>query len=187
MAESVSALGGAASEGLVRVAEIAPLGMVSLRGDLGQGALRAVVAEVTGYEVPPPLTAAGTSSSGVGWMSPDELLLFVAPGSAAVAVERIDEALADIHHLALDVSDARAALAIEGAASRDVLAKVTPIDLHPSAAPLGSFRRTRLAQIPAAIWIGEGGATVLCFRAVARYAFDVISTSARPGGEVEYY
>lgn len=187
MADSVSALGGAASEGLVRVSKIAPLGMVSLRADLGQGALRAVVAEVTGHEVPPPLMAAGSPASGVGWMSPDELLLFVAPGTAAVAVERIDEALAGIHHLALDVSDARTALALEGPASRDVLAKVTPIDLHPSAAPPDSFRRTRLAQIPAAIWMGEGGATVLCFRSVARYAFDVISTSARPGGEVGYH
>lgn len=187
MAESVSALGGAASEGMVRVTEIAPPGMVSLRGDLEQGALRAAVAEVTGHDVSPPLTAEGTPTSGVGWMSPDELLLFVAPGSAAAAVERIDEALAAIHHLALDVSDVRAALTLEGAATRDVLAKVTPIDLHPSAAPPGSFRRTRLAQVPAAIWIGEGGATVLCFRSVARYVFDVISTSARPGGELGYH
>ncbi len=57
--------------------------------------------------------------------------------------------------------------------------------MAPGAFEPGAFRRTRLAQIAAAIWLtGPETAHVLCFRSVARYAFDVLAAGAREGGEV---
>ncbi|MFW5881638.1 MAG: sarcosine oxidase subunit gamma, partial [Roseicyclus sp.] len=98
------------------------------------------------------------------------------------------EALSESHHLALNVSDARATFAVEGPAGalRDTLAKITPADM--GALGLAEMRRTRLQQVPAAIWFAsETEARVICFRSVARYVFDLLALSAREGGEVGFH
>jgi sarcosine oxidase subunit gamma len=92
------------------------------------------------------------------------------------------------HHLAVNVSDARAMFSLTGEAGplKDVLAKVTPADM--AALAPGEMRRTRLQQVPAAIWFESGTeARVVCFRSVARYVFDVLALSAKDGGAVGYH
>ena len=65
---------------------------------------------------------------------------------------------------------------------RGVLAKLTPANLHPDALATGEVRRTRLAQVPAAVWLrDEDTAELICFRSVARYVFDLLSNAARQG------
>ncbi len=54
------------------------------------------------------------------------------------------------HHLAADVSDARAVFRIEGAKADQVLAKLCPVDL--ATLEPGELRRTRAAQVAAAFW-----------------------------------
>ena len=50
------------------------------------------------------------------------------------------------------------------------------------------FRRTRMAQVPAAFWLDEAGNFhLICFRSVADYAFELLKVSAQPGGEVGLY
>lgn len=158
-----------------------PLGMIALRGALSDERLRAAVQAVTGVPVPDPLRIEGTSAQGAAWMSLDELLLFVTRDQIAAAVARLDEALAGTHHLVLDVSDLRAVLRIDGLAAREVLAKLTPADLHPEAFGPGAFRRTHLGQVAAAIWLEGQGARVLCFRSVADYALALLRQSAADG------
>lgn len=158
-----------------------PLGMVALRGDLGDDRLRDAVRALTGTEVPGPLRIEGGSARGAAWMSPDELLLFLPRDEVPAALARLAEALAGLHHLALDVSDLRACLALEGAQAREVLAKLTPADLHPDAFGPGSFRRTHLGQVAAGIWLEGGGARVVCFRSVADYALALLGQSAEDG------
>jgi sarcosine oxidase subunit gamma len=59
------------------------------------------------------------------------------------------------------------------------------VDMAPGAFGPGQFRRTRLAQIPAAIWMqDEGVMQIVCFRSVAQYAFDLLKNAATPGSEV---
>jgi sarcosine oxidase subunit gamma len=158
-----------------------PLGMIALRGDLEDGPLRAAVQAVMGVAVPDRLRIEGTSAQGAAWMSPDELLLFVPRDEVVNSVSRLGEALAGTHHLVLDVSDLRACLCLDGPAAREVLAKLTPADLHPDAFGPGSFRRTRLGQVAAAIWLEGQGARVLCFRSLADYALALLRQSARDG------
>lgn len=187
MSDLVSALDGATSQGLVTVRDLRPRGMVTLKGALDGDALREACAQVTGAAFPDALRASGEDRACL-WMAPDEVLLLLPRAEAGPAVERIGTALAGIHHLAVDVSDARAVLGIEGAALRDVLAKLTPADMAPAAFSPGMVRRTRLAQIPAAIWMRAGDrAEVLCFRSVARYAFDVLTQAAKPGSDVGFH
>ena len=158
-----------------------PLGMVALRGDLSSDALRSAVTALTGLPVPAPLRVEGTSQRGAAWMSPDELLLFLPREEVAAALASLGQALAGTHHLVLDVSDLRACIAVEGAEAREALAKLSPADLHPEAFGPGAFRRTRLGQVAAGIWLEGQGARVVCFRSVADYALALLRQSAADG------
>jgi sarcosine oxidase subunit gamma len=189
MSEAASALSGAAFDGLVRVEEAGLRGMVTLRADLGAAKVGKAVKAAVGVDVPGPRRAAFAGDRGALWMSPDELLLVTPHGQAPAAVAGLAKALAGIHHLAVEVSDARAVFRLTGDldAVREVLAKLTPADLRPGVFEAGEVRRTRLAQAAAAFWIEDGGVTLVCFRSVARYVFDLLANAAAPGGEVRYW
>lgn len=184
MSEAVSALNGATFEGYVKVSEAGLRGMVTLRADLSQPKVKAAVKKLVGVDVPGIRKIALKDGRGAGWMSPDELLLLVPYEAAGATVAALAKALAGVHHLAADVSDARAAFRVEGASAREVLAKLSPTDLAPDRFAEGELRRTRLAQVAGAFWIEDGGFTVVCFRSAARYVFDILKLSATPGGEV---
>ena len=86
------------------------------------------------------------------------------------------------HHLAVDVSDARAVFRVEGEKAHQVLAKLSPVDFD-MLAP-GELRRTRTAQVAAALWHQDQGFTLVCFRSVASYVMGLLSHSAQPGSEL---
>lgn len=187
MAETRSAVPGAASDGVVRVAEAGLRGMVTLRVDLGAATVTKAVRDAVGVEVPGVRRAVLAGDRGALWMSPDELLLLVPYADAPAAALRVAEALAEVHHLAVDVSDARAVFRLTGDldAVREVLAKLTPADLSPAAFGQGEVRRTKLGQVAAAFWIEEDGITLVSFRSVAQYVFDLLSNAAER--EVGYW
>jgi sarcosine oxidase, subunit gamma len=188
MSEARSALPGASFHGLVRIEDAGLRGMVTLRADLSAAKVRAAVKKVAGVELPAMRRVTLDGARGALWMSPDELLLLVPHGEAALAVESLSKALAGVHHLAAEVSDARAVFRIEGAAWRDVLAKLTPADLRPGAFAPGEVRRTRLAQVPAAFWMtGAESVELVCFRSLARYVFDLLSNAADPAAPVGHF
>jgi sarcosine oxidase subunit gamma len=183
---AVSAVPGAEAQGLVSLREMGLQGMVSLRADLS-GAVRAVK-RVTGADMPEARRMTEGQGCRVAWMSPDELLILCDHAQASKLAFDLTEALTGQHHLALDVSDARAMFSVTGEAGRlrDVLSKITPADI--GALPAGEMRRTRLQQVAGAIWFeSETEARVICFRSVARYVFDLLAMSARDGGAVGYH
>ena len=182
----MSALPGAAADGTVSVREMGLQGMVSLRCDLA--AAGDAVRSVTGAAMPGPLEITTGEGTRVAWMSPDEILVLCDHDRADALCAGLSGVLASTHHLAVNVSDARAIFAVEGPRGplRDTLAKITPADIG-ALAP-GEMRRTRLQQVAAAIWFeSETEARVICFRSVAQYVFDLLAISARDGGEVGYH
>ncbi len=150
--------------------------MIAIRADLSADG--AAIARAVGAPLPQPLRFEVGEGRGLGWMSPDELLATCGYDAAPALAQAVRDALAGRHALVATVSDMRSAFAVEGDGARDVLAKLSPADLTARAAPPGAFRRTRLAQIPAAIRMEEGGATVLCFRSHARHAYDILRAAA---------
>ena len=184
MSEAVSALAGEVFEGYVRVAEAGLRGMITLRADLADAKVKAAVRKVAGVDLPEARRIALKGAKGAGWMSPDELMILVPYAEAGAAVAALEKALAGVHHLVAGVSDARVVFRVEGAAAREVLAKLSPADVSPGALAEGELRRTRLAQVPGAFWAEDGGFTVVAFRSVAQYVFDILKLSATPGGEV---
>lgn len=164
---------------LATVTRAAPRGMITLRGDLSDAKLIAVVKTLTGQGVPKAGRIAGDGQSGVAWMSPDELLIMVPYERVAEAVAQVSEALAGSHHLAVDVSDARAVFTLVGENAHEVLARLSPVDLHVDRFAIGDFRRTRIAQIAAAFWRHESGFDVVCFRSVGDYAEQLMCNAAQ--------
>ena len=185
MSEARSALNGARFEGSAVIAEAPLVGMVSLRGDLSDATLQQAVAEMTGAAMPAPRAMETGASGSIAWMSPDELLILVPHREAPELVRRLSEALSDQHAMVVEVSDARAVFTVTGAAAREVLAKLAPVDMAPGRFNVGEIRRTRIAQVAAAFWLSaDDQITVVCFRSVAQYVFDLLKGAAQPGGEV---
>lgn len=182
MSNAVSALQGAFSSGIVSVSEGGLRGMVTLKADLA--AVAKAVKAVTGQEMPE-ARRINEGAMSVAWMAPDEILILCGHAEADRVVAELSEQLSKTHHLAVNVSDARAVFVLEGAAVQDVLGKLTPADL--SALAPKEIRRSRLAQIPAAFWISGNSATIICFRSVAQYAYDLLSNAAKSSGEVGYH
>ncbi|MDA5555535.1 sarcosine oxidase subunit gamma [Shimia sp. MMG029] len=188
MSNAVSALSGAKSQGFATVEETGLRGMITLRGDLASAEIASAVKAATGADVPAQRKVSVGDKGAVAWMSPDELLVIVAYDEALSVTAQLTEALAGVHSAVTNVSDARAVFRISGDASRDVLAKVAPVDFASDAFGVGDMRRTRISQVAAAIWGNEDGSfEIICFRSVAQYVFDVLRISAAEGGEVGFY
>jgi sarcosine oxidase subunit gamma len=190
MSEPVTTLNRAVAEAgqTIRIVDRGPVGQVALRGDLKSKALAGAVKAGVGVAVPAALQSAFAGDQGAVWMSPDELLLFTAYDEAGALVASLDAALAGQHYLALDVSDARAVLTLDGAAVPEVLAKGAPLDLSNAGFPVGTARRTHLAGIAVGFWRkAETEWEIVCFRSYAQHLFDWLVAASVAGSEVDYY
>ncbi|MBI1218740.1 MAG: sarcosine oxidase subunit gamma [Rhodobacteraceae bacterium] len=188
MSDIVSALGGARSEGFATVEEIGPVGMITLRGAQDSAALQAAVKAAVGVGLPAARRIELDADRGAGWMSPDELLLLLPYAAVSETLAALTQALSGEHALAVDVSDARAVFRIRGPQAREVLMKLCPVDLSPAAFAPGELRRTRAAQVAAAFWIsGPDEFTLVSFRSVGRYVFDLLANAAASGSAVGVY
>ena len=181
MSEPTSALMNRQTGGSVQVRDAGLTGMISLRGDLSNGKLANAVKSVAGVKPPSTNGIAVKDGATVLWMSPDELLLMLPYADTTSAVGSLGSALSGQHHMAANVSDARAVLRLEGPYVREVLAKLAPVDLHPDALSDETLVRSRLGQVAAAFWLSGDSATVICFRSVADYVFDLLAASAKAG------
>jgi sarcosine oxidase subunit gamma len=96
--------------------------------------------------------------------------------------------LGQTHNLVVNVSDARAVFALKGDGVRDVLAKITPVDLRPEVLPDGLMCRTRLGQVAGAFWLTDDTTLwVICFRSVAAYVYDVLTDAADKTAQIRYF
>jgi sarcosine oxidase subunit gamma len=182
MSDPVSPLGNARFDGFVSVQEVGPLGMITLRAKADVKELAAAIKAAVGTTVPAQRRVVINGDRAAGWMSPDEYLLVLPYDQVAAAMGAIATAMGAAHHLAADVSDARAIFRVEGSKAAQALQKLMPVDfatLEP-----GELRRSRAAQVAAAIWAQDGGFTVVCFRSVAAYMFGLLSHSSQPGSEL---
>ncbi|MEY8830839.1 sarcosine oxidase subunit gamma [Sedimentitalea sp. XS_ASV28] len=185
MSEPVSAMHNASHDGIAAVREDGLQGMITLRGDLSAGAVGSVIKDVAGFAVPEVGRISGDRKGGLCWMSPDELLVLCPHEDADAHVEKMQQRLKGTHSLVVNVSDARALFRVSGPAARDVMAKLCPVDFSPDAFTPGMFRRTRMAQVPAALWMSDDETFhIICFRSVAEYVYGLLKVASQPGSEV---
>ena len=160
-------------------------GMITVRGDLASEAIAAAVDEAVGLAVPGPLSVVVDGKSRVVWMSTDELLLFCGYAKADAATARIVDQTGDAHHMALNVSDARALIRLTGARVGEVLAKGAPCDCSDHGFPVGTARRTHLAGLAVAFWRLDAETwEIVALRSYAHHLMAWLEQSAQPGSEV---
>ena len=175
MSDPVSALNGASFQGFASIREIGPVGMITLRAK-GLKSLDKANKAVTGTKIPAQRRIEVNGDKACGWMSRDEYLLILPYAEVSDALAKLAKSLVGEHYLAVDVSDARAVFRVEGDRAAEVLQKLSPVDfekLEP-----GELRRSRTAQVAAAMWQQDQGFTLVCFRSVAKYVFDLLANAS---------
>jgi sarcosine oxidase subunit gamma len=114
------------------------------------------------------------------WLGPDERLLLapVAPGSEIAQL--LEQALRDTPHSLVDVSHRQTALEVSGPHAVTVLSAGCPLDLDPSAFPVGMCTRTVLAKAEIVLWrTGENLFQVEVWRSFAAYVSRFMAEAAR--------
>lgn len=189
MSEPVTAVKNASyNAGIAEIKEIGPLGMITLRGDIEHAAIRKAASGISGTDFPDQRMCSSDGASGIAWMSPDELLVMVPYDQVHSSLDQLITDCAKKSTLAVNVSDARAVFQVSGPGARDVMAKLAPVDLDPASFTPGMFRRTRMAQVPAAFWMRDDQTfQIICFRSVGQYMFDLLKVAAQPGSAPGVY
>ncbi|SDZ39791.1 sarcosine oxidase subunit gamma [Jannaschia faecimaris] len=157
----------------ISIAALPPMGMITLRGDIDK--LNCAVEMVTGCDAPARRMSTRSGDITSMWMSPDELLVVCGYKAAQDIARRIDAELSNDFATVSIVSDARQVYDIKGFGCEDLLAALMPVDFVRLGAT--EVRRTRMAQIPAAIWRHSDGFHLICFRSVAEYARDLLENA----------
>ena len=170
----------------VSLREIVTRGMIDLRGLTSERKFMAAAKAVLGVELPKaPRTSNSFGDVKVLWLSPDQWLILCARDKAPALTAELATALAGIHALAVDVSDMRAIIRIEGEAAREVMMKGSSLDFTDEEFVPGYVRRLRFAEIAALFNIVEDNVIDLyVFRSYAHYALDFLTKAARQGSEV---
>ena len=155
----------------VQLAEQAFLGKFILRADRNEAAERLRSALPIGLPFDA-LTSSAEGETALLWMGPDEWMLVTAPEAAAEVSSRAIAALAGTHHQLVDVSDYYTAVDIAGPRARELLMKLTTLDLHPRAFRAGMVTGSVFGRANATIWLmtDEGTAGTEVFRIFVRWS-----------------
>lgn len=131
------------SRGVAEITERPYVGKVNLRGDGDDPAFRDAVAGRLGLELPTdPNTWRSSGGYTVYWLGPDEWLIYCADGAQSAAVGHLRQALVNVHSAVTDVSDYYLVIRLSGEKAREVLSKVTPLDIHHSVFTSGMCAQT---------------------------------------------
>jgi sarcosine oxidase, subunit gamma len=171
----------------VSIREIAERGMIDLRGLTSDRKFMSAAKSVLGIDLPKsPRTSATWGDIRVLWLSPDQWLITCPHSKSQKLADDLSDALKGVHSLAVNVSDMRAVIRIEGDRVREVVMKGTSIDLMDGDYTPGTVRRMRFAEIAALLHIVEDSVIdIYVFRSYADYTWEFLVKAARKGSEVQ--
>ncbi len=133
----------------LRVAEAPPRRRLLLRAAADDALFADEVRWAFGVRPPAlPCTATECDAARCLWLDPTTWLAESGDREAEVALERIG---------AIEVTDARLVLTVEGPRARALLAVGTGIDLHPDAFPAGRVVRTLFGRLGATLYLADAG------------------------------
>lgn len=134
----------------VAVSTLAPAARFVLRG-------RPAAIEAAGpaFGAPLPQDACRAAVAGTRaalWLGPDEWLLLAPAAERAAIRSALDHALAGLPHALVDVGHRQLGIEVAGREAAAVLGAGCPLDLHPSAFPVGMCTRTLLGKAEIVLW-----------------------------------
>jgi sarcosine oxidase subunit gamma len=177
-------------EGLsVTIREIAGRGMIDLRGLASDQAFLAAAKSALGADLPlQPRSSVSWGDIKVLWLSIDQWLILCPAARTAEILDSLRKALAGIHSLAVDVSDMRAVIRVEGDGAHEVLMKGCSLDLLNGEFKPGLARRMRFAEIAALLHVIDDDAfDIYVFRSYAHYAWAFLLATAKEPAKVRLF
>jgi len=173
----------------ISLREITDRGMIDLRGLSTDPAFMSAAHDALGMALPTePRTSASWGDVKVLWLSVDQWLILSSRSKAHEILANLRKTLAGIHSLAVDVSDMRAVIRLEGEGCREILMKGTSLDLLDPQYKPGTCRRMRFAEIAALLHVVEENVfDVYVFRSYAHYAWTFLCATAREPAKVKLF
>ena len=173
----------------IDIREISERGMIDLRGHISDRKFMTAAKSVLGVDLPKePRTSASWGDAKILWLSPDQWLITCPRAKAQELTDAMVKELGDTHSLAVNVSDMRAIIRLEGEFAREVVMKGSTLDLTDGDYTSGTVRRMRFAEIAALLHIVEDNVIdIYVFRSYAHYAWDFLVKAARKGSEVRLF
>ena len=114
------------------------------------------------------------------WMGPDEQLILVPVSDGGAVAVLLRDALGALPHSLVDVSHRQLALEVSGPTAQTLLNVGCPLDLHPSAFPIGMCTRTVLGKADIVLWrTGPDSFQVEVWRSFADYVARFLVEAAR--------
>jgi sarcosine oxidase subunit gamma len=172
----------------VRLGEIPFVGKFILRADPHEavGPLRTALGLGLPFDA---LTSSTNGETSFLWLGPDEWMLITGAGEADRRAEAARAALAGIHHQLTDVSDYYTVIEVAGPQARELLMKLTTLDLHPRAFRPGMVAGSIFGRANAILWqpaeAGDSGAPTfhLFIRwSMADYLWCLLANAGREWG-----
>ncbi len=146
-----------AMEGAARMAEVPFLGKLVLRGNPAK--VGRAVSGVTAVPLPEACKATRQGETAVLWIGPDEFWIVTAGDAQKALAEDLETALSGVHHQIADVSSYYTAIELAGPRAREMLMKLTTLDLHRSAFTIGQVAGSMFGRGQATLWQVEGEAS----------------------------
>lgn len=173
----------------ISMREISERGMIDLRGSMADKKFMAAAKSALGVELPKsPRTSTTFGDVQVLWLSTDQWLVLTDRARVTALLADLCKALGTIHSLAVDVSDMRAIIRLEGDGVRETLMKGSTLDLISEDYASGTVRRMRFAEIAALLHVVEQNMIdIYVFRSYADYAWAFLLKAARKGSEVKLF
>ena len=172
----------------ISMREVSDRGMIDLRGEAGSAKFKQAVKSVIGIDLPlQPRTSTAKSSFTVLWLSVDQWLILCPKAEAPAITAKLTAALGSLHSLAVDVSDARAIIRLEGDNTREVLMKGSSIDFTMPEYKAGHVRRMIFAEIAALAHVVSDKPCMVdlfVFRSYADYTWKWLVATSNPGAKI---
>jgi sarcosine oxidase, subunit gamma len=173
----------------ISIREITSRGMIDLRGHTTDCKFMSAAKSALGFDLPKaPRTSNGFGDIKALWLSPDQWLILCNGEKATELHAELVKELGSIHSLAVNVSDMRAVIRLEGDGIRETLMKGSTLDFTDGSYTPGTVRRLRFAEIAALMHVVDDTAIDLyVFRSYADYTWEFLLKAARKGSEVRLF
>ncbi len=141
-------------DGAASLAEWPFLAKAIVRADPAEAGPR--LADALSLPLPTTPCASATAEGRTAlWLGPDEWMAIAPDAAAADLAGALEAALEGLPHQVVDVSDHYTTITLSGRRSRDILARLVTVDLHPRAFPAGRVVGTLAGHAAVFVWLRD--------------------------------
>lgn len=145
-----------AAGGMVTLQQLPFVGKFLLRGKAD--ILAAKVKKVMSLSLPvKPCSSSSDEICSILWLGPDEWMVITPPETEKALMADLHKAFSKVSYQLADVTDYYTILELGGQKSRELLMKLTPLDMHARAFQAGEVRGTNLGHAQSTLYLRSEG------------------------------